>query len=59
MYSPRIAEYLIPRLYEAAKARRIAMTKLVHELLVRGLDQMMEEERDQNEPKRTRRDQAQ
>jgi len=37
MYSPRIAEDLIPLLYRAAKAKRVPMTVLVSEMLRKAL----------------------
>jgi len=33
MYSPKIREDLIPRIYRAAKSARIAMTKWVNNIL--------------------------
>ena len=38
MYSPRIREDLIPRLYHAAKAKRIPMTALVNRILEKALN---------------------
>ena len=38
MYSPKIAEELIPALYREAKARRVPMTRLVDRLLREALD---------------------
>lgn len=38
MYSPRIREDLIPRLYRIAKARRIPMTRFVNGIVERELD---------------------
>lgn len=37
MYSPRISEELIPRLYRRAKKEGIPMTKLVNEIVREGL----------------------
>ena len=37
MYSPRIAEDLIPMLYRIAKAREMPMTRLVDEILRKEL----------------------
>ena len=37
MYSPKIAESLIPVLYHAAKAKRVPMTKFVDLLIRRAL----------------------
>lgn len=37
MYSPRIAEDLIPALYRIAKAREMPMTRLVDEILRKEL----------------------
>lgn len=44
LYSPRIADRLIPRLYRLAKAKGIPMTQLVDQLLTQALAA-------QNEPK--------
>jgi len=38
MYSPRISEALIPVLYRLRCHRRIPMTKLVHQLLLKALE---------------------
>jgi hypothetical protein len=40
MYSPKIREDLIPKLYEAAKKRQMPMTKLADELIADGLRRM-------------------
>jgi hypothetical protein len=45
MYSPKIDEELIPRLYRLRKLRRIPMTRLVNEILRSGLPALEEEER--------------
>lgn len=37
MYSPKIDEELIPRLYRVAKARGVPMTQLVNKILKRSL----------------------
>ncbi len=37
MYSPKIAEALIPVLYHLRRSRKVPMTKLVHRLLVKAL----------------------
>jgi hypothetical protein len=37
MYTPKIREDLIPRLYRAAKARKIPMTRLVSEIVAVAL----------------------
>ncbi len=37
MYSPKIADELIPRLYHLAKARKVPMTQLVTKLLGEAL----------------------
>lgn len=39
MYSPRIAEDLIPRLYQAAKAKKMPMTQVVDEILRQALEE--------------------
>ncbi len=46
MYSPRIAEDLIPLLYRVAKARRVPMTVLVSEILRRALENERKEMKD-------------
>jgi hypothetical protein len=38
MYSPKIREDLIPRIYQVAKAKRIKMTTLVNEILEKALN---------------------
>ncbi len=38
MYSPKIKEDLIPRIYHMAKAKGVRMTKLVNEILERALN---------------------
>ena len=43
MYTPKIREDLIPRLYLAAKARRIPMTRLVSEIVAAALAQCEQE----------------
>ena len=40
MYTPKIRDDLIPRLYRAAKARKAPMTKLVSTLLETALIQL-------------------
>jgi len=37
MYSPKIREDLIPRIYQAARNARVAMTKWVNQVLERAL----------------------
>ena len=43
MYTPKIREDLIPRLYRAAKARKVPMTKLVTTLVETALAQVEHE----------------
>ena len=43
MYSPKIKEELIPKIYRLAKARGIRMTSLVNEILRKALDEGKEE----------------
>lgn len=40
MYSPKIKEELIPRIYKAARARGIRMTTLVNDILNMALNEM-------------------
>lgn len=40
MYSPKIKEELIPKVYEISKAMGIRMTTLVNEILWKALDEM-------------------
>jgi hypothetical protein len=47
MYSPKIDEGLIPRLYRLAKARKIPMTRLVDELLRSAIGECDEDLPDQ------------
>lgn len=44
MYSPKISEDLIPRLYKVAKARGVPMTKLINRILKRSLIYMERKE---------------
>jgi len=46
MYSPKINEDLIPRIYKLAKVKGIKMTTLVNEILRKALDEM-EEKKDE------------
>ena len=45
MYSPKIDEELIPRIYRLGKLKKMPMTRLVNEILQRRLSEMEEEER--------------
>jgi hypothetical protein len=45
MYSPKIDEELIPRLYRLRKLKKIPMTRLVNGILRKALSEMEEEER--------------
>jgi hypothetical protein len=45
MYSPKIDEELIPRIYRLGKLKKMPMTLLVNEILQRGLSEMEEKER--------------
>lgn len=38
MYSPRIAQDLVPQLYVVARAKKMAMTRLVNEMLRKSLN---------------------
>lgn len=40
MYSPKIKEDLIPKIYKAARARGIRMTTLVNDILNMALNEM-------------------
>jgi hypothetical protein len=44
MYSPKIDEELIPRLYRIAKSRGVPMTNLVNKILKRSLAYMEKKE---------------
>ena len=44
MYSPKIPESLIPRLYQAAKAQKRPMTRLAAEAIQQYLDECEEPE---------------
>ncbi len=44
MYSPKIDEELIPRIYRLGRLRKLPMTRLVNEILQRRLSEMEEEE---------------
>ncbi len=54
MYSPKIKEDLIPRIYRIAKKKGIPMTTLVDEVLRKALDGMDSKE-DERPNKRQRR----
>jgi hypothetical protein len=45
MYSPKIDEELIPRLYRLRKFKKMPMTRLVNDILRSGLPALEEEER--------------
>ncbi|HEX3036003.1 MAG TPA: hypothetical protein VHT73_12920 [Thermodesulfobacteriota bacterium] len=49
MYSPKISEDLIPRLYKVAKARGVPMTKLINRILKRSLIYMERKEMMKNQ----------
>ncbi len=44
MYSPKIDEELIPRIYRLGKLKKMPMTRLVNEILQRRLSEMEEKE---------------
>ncbi len=44
MYSPKIDEDLIPRIYRLGKLKKMSMTRLVNEILQRRLSEMEEKE---------------
>ena len=44
MYSPKIDEELIPRLYRLGKLKKVPMTRLVNEILQRGVLEMEEKQ---------------
>ncbi len=50
MYTPKIREDLIPKLYRAAKVRKVPMTKLVTALVETALAQVEHELGDLNHP---------
>jgi len=50
MYSPKINEELIPRIYRLGKLKKMPMTRLVNEILQRALSEMEEEERGNGNP---------
>ena len=45
MYSPKIDEELIPRIYRLGKLKKMPMTRLVNEILQKACSEMEEEER--------------
>ena len=47
MYSPKISEALIPRIYRVAKAARVPMTKWVNHVIEKALPE--ENDQDTNE----------
>ena len=50
MYSPKIDEELIPRLYRLRKLRRIPMTRLVNGILENALLELEKEEGEKGNP---------
>ena len=50
MYSPKINEELIPRIYRLGKLKKMPMTRLVNEILQRALSEMEEKERGNGNP---------
>jgi len=59
MYSPKIREDLIPKIYRAAKSARVAMTKWVNRVIEEALppdagqkDQEINERNSRKEPRR-------
>ena len=46
MYSPKIDEEIIPRIYRMGKLMKMPMTRLVNKILQRGLSDLEEEERE-------------
>ena len=50
MYSPKIDEELIPRIYRLGKLKKMPMTRLVNEILQRALPEMEEGERGNGNP---------
>ncbi len=50
MYSPKIDEELIPRIYRLGRLRKLPMTRLVNEILQRRLSEMEGEERGNGNP---------
>jgi hypothetical protein len=50
MYSPKIDEELIPRIYRLGKLKKTPMTRLVNEILQRALSEIEEEEPGNGKP---------
>lgn len=50
MYSPKIDEELIPRIYRLGKLKKMPMTRLVNEILHRAISEMEEEEPGNGKP---------
>jgi len=48
MYSPRISEEFIPKLYQLSRLKKIPMTKLVNKIVEKYLEKNMEKQEDQN-----------
>ncbi len=53
MYSPKIDEELIPRIYQLGKLKKMPMTRLVNEILQRRLSEMEEQNRRNGTPQGT------
>lgn len=45
MYSPKIKEDLIPKIYQLARIKRIPMTKLVNQVLEKSIGSSLESEK--------------
>ena len=50
MYSPKISQDLIPKLYRLAKAGNIPMTELVNQLITEGIARLEQAAENVNEP---------
>ena len=50
MYSPKIDEELIPRIYRLGKLKKVPMTRLVNDILQRGVLEIEEEEMGNGNP---------
>jgi predicted DNA-binding protein len=54
MYSPKIKDELIPKIYQIAKAKGMRMTTLVNEILKKALEKMEDKKNEWNDKSHTK-----
>ena len=55
MYSPKISEALIPRIYRVAKAARVPMTKWVNHVIEKALPENNDQDTSEKDCRKERR----